>query len=264
MNALSVLEPFARPWRGAAPDRERCGVCAQAIDEDATRTWSTRERRALLCACATCGTTFAQPGAGGRKLPPRPGPAWPSTPALPSGRRALGGAGDPGRPGVSSSSTRASPAGWRSTRAPGGAAEPTRRSRRARRAGRRDPPDRGARARRRSAAGLRAPRRTARNLPGPGRRLLPAGRRGAPALAGLQRRRPGLEPDRDVLRRAAGRPPRSGPEAPTDVRRHAEGRGRGPVRRLRAVSLPRVVAQEPDALAVRRARAARLERRRRS
>jgi hypothetical protein len=68
MNALSALEPFARAWRSAAPDQERCGVCARAIDEERHEHLVDLESRALLCACPTCGTTFAQPGAGGRKL----------------------------------------------------------------------------------------------------------------------------------------------------------------------------------------------------
>jgi hypothetical protein len=67
-NAPSALEPFARAWRSAAPDQERCGVCAQAIDEERHEHLVDLESRALLCACPTCGATFAQPGAGGGTL----------------------------------------------------------------------------------------------------------------------------------------------------------------------------------------------------
>jgi hypothetical protein len=68
MNALSALEPFVRAWRSVAPESERCGVCAQPVDEERHEHLVDLDSRALICACPTCGATFAQPGAGGRKL----------------------------------------------------------------------------------------------------------------------------------------------------------------------------------------------------
>ena len=68
MNALAALEPFVRAWRSVAPAQERCGVCAQAVDEDRHDHLVDVESRALLCACPACAKTFAEPGTGGRQL----------------------------------------------------------------------------------------------------------------------------------------------------------------------------------------------------
>jgi len=63
MNALASLEPFVRAWRAVAPTAERCGVCAHAIDDEEHAHLVDLEKRALVCACPTCATLFAQQNA---------------------------------------------------------------------------------------------------------------------------------------------------------------------------------------------------------
>lgn len=67
MNALAPLEPFVRAWRAIAPAQERCGVCAQAIDDEPHEHLVDLEGRALLCACPACAALFAQPGPSGAR-----------------------------------------------------------------------------------------------------------------------------------------------------------------------------------------------------
>jgi hypothetical protein len=63
VNALAALQPFARGWRAVAPAGERCQVCAGAIAEDQHEHLVDLQRRSLLCACRSCATLFAPPGA---------------------------------------------------------------------------------------------------------------------------------------------------------------------------------------------------------
>ena len=63
MNALSALAPFVRAWRSVAPPQERCGVCAQEVDEQRHEHLVDVVSRALLCACPACAKTFAEPAA---------------------------------------------------------------------------------------------------------------------------------------------------------------------------------------------------------
>jgi hypothetical protein len=66
VNVLAALEPFARAWQAVASVAgERCQVCAGPIDGDDEHAHLVDlERRALLCACRSCATVFAQPRDG--------------------------------------------------------------------------------------------------------------------------------------------------------------------------------------------------------
>jgi hypothetical protein len=66
MNALAALEPFVQSWRTVAPAQERCGVCTAIVDDDRHDHLVDLEQRALVCACPTCATLFAQSGTPSR------------------------------------------------------------------------------------------------------------------------------------------------------------------------------------------------------
>ena len=141
VNALSALEPFARAWAAPRPTRNAAASARGRSTKSRHEHLVDLESRALLCACPTCGTTFAQPGAGGRKLR-----LVPTRVAVDPGFRLddaqWDGAGDPGPPRVHLLQLAPRPLG-------GALPEPGRRrggrptARRARSAGRRHPPDRG-------------------------------------------------------------------------------------------------------------------------
>jgi hypothetical protein len=64
MNALASLRPFAQGWRAVAATGERCGVCAQSVEDGDHEHLADLERRALVCACRACAQLFADPTTG--------------------------------------------------------------------------------------------------------------------------------------------------------------------------------------------------------
>ncbi|MHA5047647.1 DUF5947 family protein [Streptomyces sp. SD15] len=58
--ALRGLRKFLAP---RAPQPERCGLCAVAVDEAHHRHLVDIEQRALVCACVSCAMLMEQPGA---------------------------------------------------------------------------------------------------------------------------------------------------------------------------------------------------------